>query len=269
MSDPELHFAHANGLPSACYRKMLDALGERFEVAAVPALGIDPAYPVEPTFARLTAQVVDSIRARCRGPVVGVGHSLGAITTFLAAYEHPELFTDVVLLDPPIINGFAGLVFGVLKAIGGADAMTPAKKSLGRREHWPSREDAAASLRPKGLFRSFDQDCFDDYIAHGLADVEDGVRLLIPVATEVAIFRATPHAWSRYRDTLGVPGTVVLGATSEFMKIGGTTRFARRHGLLHDVVPGSHMVPLEHPLDTAATIARVLSAARRARSSSR
>jgi pimeloyl-ACP methyl ester carboxylesterase len=240
-------------MPSACYAKLFRALEPHFDVRSVPLIGVDPKYPVEQTCGGVTEQVADSIRSTCTGPVVGVGHSLGGITTFMAAHRYPELFERVILLDPPLFDGVPALLIGALKAMGRADAFTPAKKSRARREHFPSREAARESLGKKALFRAFDEDCFEDYLRFGLVDAEEGVRLAIPRDVEVAIFRITPHAWWRYR-RLRVPGALILGAESEFARTGATQRFARKHGLAHEIARGSHMFPLEHPIRTAEAI---------------
>jgi pimeloyl-ACP methyl ester carboxylesterase len=36
-------------------------------------------------------------------PVIGLGHSLGAVTTYIAAAKYPQLFSCIILLDPPIL----------------------------------------------------------------------------------------------------------------------------------------------------------------------
>ena len=46
--------------------------------------------------------------------------------------------------------------------------MTPAGLSARRREHWESREQAAALLRPKGFYKDFDEECFQAYIDYAL-----------------------------------------------------------------------------------------------------
>ncbi len=258
MTKPQLHFAHANGIPSACYRKLLGALEPVFDVRMVPVLGTDPNYPVDDNWHSLAEQVADSIRVRCDGPVIGLGHSLGGLTTFMAAHRYPELFRAVVIMDPPVINGLGALSFGFMKAIGLVDRVTPAGKSNGRREVWPSREVAHELLGKKRLFRSFDPECFDDYIRFGLSDCEEGVRLTIPAAVEVDVFRHTPHDSWRYRRPLQVPGILLSGAGSEFRGTGFAERLARTHGLLHEYVEGGHMFPLERPLQTADHIMNAL-----------
>lgn len=258
MSKPELHFAHANGIPSACYRKLFGALESVFDVKYLPVMGIDPAYPVDANWHSLVDQVADSIRLRCNGPVIGLGHSMGGLTTFMAAHRHPELFKAVVIMDPPIINGLGALSFGFMKAIGQVDRITPAGKSMGRREVWPSRDVARELLGKKRLFRSFDPDCFEDYLGFGLSDCEEGVCLTIPAAVEVDIFRHTPHNSWRFRSPLQVPGILLSGAQSEFRGTGFAERMARTHAMLHEYVEGGHMFPLEKPLQTAGHILAAL-----------
>lgn len=251
MNKPQLHFAHANGVPSACYRKLLDGLSAQFDVRMLAVMGTDPRYPVTDNWHMLTEQVADSIRGKCSGPVIGLGHSMGGLCTFMAAHRYPDLFRAVVIMDPPVINGLGALSFGVLKKLGMADHITPAGKSQGRRELWPSRDVARELLGRKKLFRAFDPDCFEDYLRYGLSDCEEGVCLTIPADVEVAIFRTTPHDAWRYRAALNVPGVLLTGADSEFNGTGFAERMARQHRLRHEKVRGGHMFPLENPGLTA------------------
>lgn len=260
MSKPVIHFAHANGVPSACYHKLLQALSPSYDVRPLPLLGTDPRFPVDDNWHSLTEQVAASIREKADAPVIGMGHSLGGLCTFMAAHRYPELFRAVVIMDPPVINGPGAITFGLMKKLGLADRVTPAGKSSGRREHWSSREEARASLGRKKFFQAWDPDCFEDYLHFGLTDDEQGVRLTIPAATEVQIFRTTPHDSWRYRSPLKMPGVLLSGASSEFKGTGFAERLARHHALKHVQVEGGHMFPLEKPLLTAEVVQRELQA---------
>ena len=60
---PLIHFAHANGIPSRSYQYLFDLLSDEFDIVYIPALGIDPRYPVDNHWQKLTQQVIDSIQA--------------------------------------------------------------------------------------------------------------------------------------------------------------------------------------------------------------
>ncbi len=255
MTKPILHFAHANGVPSACYQKMLAVLAQDYQVVCIPIIGTSPKYPITNHWFNLAQQVADSIESQAQGqPALVLGHSLGAMTSYLAAHHYPHLFKALVMLDPPLLNGLPAYTFHVARYFGLDGNMTPAKRSQSRREIWTSREEAALALRPKALFKAFDADCFADYINYGFTECEEGVKLTIPVATEVAIFKTAPSNSWRYWRKLKVPAALVVGKQSHFAQTGCPERLARWQPVSLQYIEGGHMFPLENPLETAALV---------------
>ncbi|MGE8552167.1 MAG: alpha/beta fold hydrolase, partial [Acinetobacter calcoaceticus] len=164
---PVIHFAHANGVPSKVYQKLFDQLKGEYDIIYVPLIGPDKRYPVTNHWPSLVDQVIDSIVRQAKGrKVIGLGHSLGSVLTLMASFQRPELFSQVIMLDPPLILGRYSFAFHMAKLFRPklVDAMTPAGLSARRREHWDSREQAAELLRPKGFYKDFDEDCFQAYI---------------------------------------------------------------------------------------------------------
>ena len=154
---PLIHFAHANGVPSKVYQKLFDLLADEYEMINVPLLGPDKRYPIDNHWNSLTNQVIDSIVRQAKGrPVIGLGHSLGSVLTFQAALKRPALFSQVIMLDPPLIMGKASLVFHLTKLLRPklADQMSPASVSARRRDHWDSRQQAAAYCVPKVFIKT-------------------------------------------------------------------------------------------------------------------
>ncbi len=260
---PILHFAHANGIPSAVYQQLLKRWQADFEVVVLPLIGTDPRFPVDDQWKSLVRQLIHSVEAQNAGqPVYLVGHSLGGLLSFLACYQRPELVRKLVMLDPPLIPGLASLGIHLAKRFHPAtvDKVTPAGLSSRRREHWPTREEAAQSLRSKGFFKEFDAQCFADYIHYGLSDdPAGGVTLTIPRATEVAIFRHTPSLfWLTPRKAPDVPVQMLVGRTSRFYEKGVPQKLEKTLGIPYEVRDGGHMFPLEHPAETAARVKELL-----------
>ena len=150
---PTLVFSHANGFPGACYRKLYDFLKDDFDILYVDRFGHDPRYPVSDGWPRLAAQLLDFIVARATGPVIGVGHSLGGYLTVLAAAQRPELFSAIILLDSPLLGPWTGTALDLVKRLGLADRVTPARITRERRRRWASVESVYHHFQARAPFR--------------------------------------------------------------------------------------------------------------------
>ena len=260
---PLIHFAHANGVPSKVYQKLFDLLKDDYDVIYVPEIGPDKRYPITNHWPYLVDQIIDNIVQQAKGrKVIGLGHSLGSVLTLMAAFRRPELFAQVIMLDPPLIVGRHSFAFHVARLLNLKllDRMTPAGLSARRREHWQSREQAAASLRPKALYKSFDADCFQAYIDHALKDdqARGGVTLTIPKAAEVKLFRTTPSMWWLPMQKPKVPVHLVVGSDSVFLKNKFPQIAQKKLGIPFSIMDGGHMFPLEHPSETVEKIKRLI-----------
>ena len=91
---PALHFAHGNGFPPGTYRKLISELGKSHHVVSMSArpLWSDS----KPQVLRDWSVFAEDLRAELgrrglRG-IVGVGHSLGAVTSLLAEASASVIF---------------------------------------------------------------------------------------------------------------------------------------------------------------------------------
>ena len=214
---------------------------------------MDPRHPPTEGWPHLVEQWIDSIR---EPPVYGVGHSLGGYLNFLAAARRPDLFRAIVLLDSPIIGPFRGSMLGATKRLGIVDRVTPAGATRDRRSSWGSRALAKAHLRTRGVFRTFAEECLDDYLEHGLAEKDGKLRLKIDPAIESQIYRTIPHGMMRHLPALRVPAGFIGGSDSDVVRrvrlAGMRPKFMLRKS------PGGHLFPFEHPQAAATSLARLL-----------
>ena len=257
MTRPVLFFAHANGIPGGSYETFLAPLRSDYEVRYVDRIGHDPAWPVRRGWHALSLELERELE-HCPRPLTAVGHSMGGILLFLVALRHPAWFRSLVMMEPPLINGPHGLLFGIARGLGLGDRITPAGRSRGRRAHFRDDEDMRSYFGSRALFRAFDPRCLEDYLRAGLEpDGTGGWRLRFDPAVEVEIFRTTPTGLDR-RPALQVPGTLFSAEQSSPAARGCARRHARRHGMRFRDAPGSHMFPLEHPETAAALVAESL-----------
>ena len=259
LTHAPIHFAHANGFPSASYQLLLQQLGERHPIYQIPLLGHDPKYPVGNNWSQLTHQLIHSIESQTQQPVIGIGHSLGGALTLLAALQRPELFRAVILLDVPTFNRFESLLIQTAKLTGLINRLSPAHKTKTRRIEWASMAEAREYFRSRALFSGFHPQCLEDYLACALAENEQGsVDLTYQLAVELAVYRTLPHGMVLKPGMLAVPAGVLVGRQSDTVRKHQYLRMKDYLGFTSLRMPGSHMFPLEHPLATAANIGTLL-----------
>lgn len=252
-----LFFAHANGFPSATYRKLLEPLTPEFSVRHLLQHGHDPRFPVDDNWQALVDELLHALRNQ-DGPVWGVGHSLGGLLHLHAALRQPERYRGVIMLDSPVLGSRDQWVIRAAKRFGLIDRLTPAGRTLGRREHFDDLAQAREYFRGKWLFRGFDPDCLEAYLTSGLKPGSDGLCLAFDPDTEIRIYRSLPHSSPGRPSRLKLPVAVVGGVDSRVV----LRHHARNVGRLPQgeflQVPGGHMFPLERPLETAEVIRAIV-----------
>lgn len=249
-----LHFSHANGFPAGSYNTLLSYLSDDFDIGTIDRLGHDEAYPVTNNWEHLSRQLINELEQRYTQPVYAVGHSLGGVLSLMVASQRPDLVKGLVMLDAPCLTHFETMGLSLVKYLGLMDKVTPAGRTLGRKESWNSVAEAQAYFRQKKLFQGFDPRCLNDYVLNGTVDDESGTRKLhFDAATEIQIYRTIPNTLHK-SPKLKMPSLVVAGTGSDVFKKQHERKMKRQLGMSVEWLQGSHMFPLEKPEETAALI---------------
>jgi pimeloyl-ACP methyl ester carboxylesterase len=207
-----------------------------------------------------------------RGPVFLVGHSLGGFLSVMCAAQHPLLggrgVQGVLLLDSPLLGGWRARTVALMKGVQLVGSVSPGKVSRRRRNQWPSAEDALAHFQHKRAFARWHPQMLRDYIAHGTHDQPGphGTQRVLGFDRDVetAIYNTLPHQLDRLlrRHPLRCPVAFIGGTESQEMRQVGMAMTRKVVGPDHPErlrwIEGSHLFPMEHPLDTAATIDALL-----------
>ena len=256
---PVLHFAHANGFPPGTYRKLIDGLTDSHNVVSMAArpLWSDSEPFVFRDWSLFAEDLRSEIDRRGLRGIVGVGHSLGAATSLLAAAADPGLFSAVVAIDPLIFTGVHSLFWGIVKATGLQNRIPLVRGARRRRQLWPDRQAVRAGYSSKKVFASWDPEVLDDYVDAGMVDLpEGGVHLRYPREWEARTFAAAPHnMWAHLRK-VSVPTLFVRGEHSDTFLETARVRVEREVPGSRTVVieDSSHFVPMERPTELARVI---------------
>lgn len=253
QNKPTLVFSHANGFPGGSYKTFLAPFAQHYNVEVIDRLGHTPAFKVNNGWGNL----VDELEFRLEKlpkPLVGIGHSLGGVVMFALARRKPEWFDGLVMLDPPLVNGWPSVPFRLGMALGMSDKLTPAGLSKNRRTHWDDWQQATEYFNRREFFQRFDPRCLEDYLAAGLEAAEEGgFQLRFKRSVEVQVFRSGPPS-TMGKPVLSVPGLLVSGESSHSLFHQAAVRHCRHHKMEHQYAPGTHMFPLEMPEEAYAII---------------
>ncbi|KAJ3795334.1 Alpha/beta hydrolase fold-1 [Lentinula aff. detonsa] len=157
--------------------------------------------------------------------IVGIGHSMGAISLLLSLDFAPSLenlFASIVLVEPMTMEPAAA-------AKGPANKLASGSES--RRDTWSSVEEAYRMLKARRTWQVWDDRVLRIFVASGLRplptldypDIKDGVTLKCTRKQETAAYRDT-HGWV----------TIYRG----FKSYASRVRIHLYYGKIHDYIPG-------------------------------
>ncbi|MEM8858462.1 MAG: alpha/beta hydrolase [Chloroflexota bacterium] len=176
---PLIHFAHPNGFPAETFHRFASQLTDHFHVIGMNARPMWPdSDPAELTsWDVLADDLINFLDAQGAKGMIGMGVSLGGVTTMYAALKRPDLFSKLVLIEPVFLPW--GIIIGSKvfpKSM--LEKRSPAGAARRRRDTHPSRQEAFDRWREKRAFKRYSDDTLWDYVNHGLVDLPDGaVRL--------------------------------------------------------------------------------------------
>jgi pimeloyl-ACP methyl ester carboxylesterase len=251
----DLHFAHANGFPAGSYKQIFNALESDFECYALTKFAHTKQFPVNTNLTNQVAELIDYLQTHVAKPVYAVGHSMGAVISFMAACERPDLIKGLIMLDPPIASGLSRIIFRLVKYSPFMDKFSLASKAKVRCQYWPKGTNLVEYFQARGLFKDFLPACIEDYVTAVIDEKEDGLHLNFDAQIEANIYRNVPHNLNRYYKRLQVPALLVSGGKSDVCVPAFYSTFIKKTKIEHMVLPGrGHMFPLEIPEQVARLI---------------
>lgn len=176
---------HANGFPKELYEPLWDDLfralrkqGQAIRgiwisdvaqqgmsgILNEEKLGNDPSWNDHP---RDLLHMINHFRKDMPRPLVGIGHSMGGNHLVNLAYIHPRLLTSLVLIDPVIHYASA--------AAPDEFSLSTTQASTFRRDDWPSRAEAASSVKKSKFYQSWDTRVLDLWISYGLRSLPTAI----------------------------------------------------------------------------------------------
>jgi pimeloyl-ACP methyl ester carboxylesterase len=186
------------------------------------------------------------------GPMIGVGHSIGAIVTLRAALRDPAKFRALVLLDPVLFVPSQLLRWNLIRALGLGHKMRPKiAGALTRRLRFDDLDLVFRGYRGREVFKYMSDQDLRAYIEGITHKTERGYELVYPPEWEARIYLTGLRDFDIWRELprLEVPALFIRGAeTDTFLE--RAAKFVKRkqpRARVETLPRSTHLLPLERP----------------------
>ncbi len=250
-----LHFLHANGYPPECYKPLLELLKTEYRVFGMYLRPLWNGSKPEDirTWHPLSDDLLRFLSDREPEPVIGVGHSIGAVVTLRAALREPRKFRALVLIDPVLFVPRFIALWSVLRALGLGDRLHPLiRTAQKRRRAFDDLETVFRGYRTRPVFRYLSDESLRAYIA-GITrpSANGGYELVYSPEWEAQIYRSGLHDFDLWRDLpkIEVPTLFLRGAeTDTFLEEAARLVKKKQPRVRVEALEKStHLLPLERP----------------------
>lgn len=258
---PLLHFAHANAYPPATYNQLLTRLSDHFSVLAMHFRPVWPGSQPEEmnAWSDFATDMITFLDKRISVEVIGLGHSLGAVTTMMAAHKRPDLFRALILVEPIFLPPTILRYFRQQPGSVQSYQLPPVEIAKRRRNGWADRQEAFDYFRPKPVFARWPDRALWDYVKYGLERENSGeLKLVFSPDWEAHIYSRPPTEVWELIPQITHPLMVIRGLGSDALLVEAwqLLKKTQAKGLYVEIPDSGHLVPMERPQEVVKEIIR-------------
>lgn len=248
---PLIHFAHANGFPPGAYQPFLQHFTKKYKVLTSefrPLWG-NQDYKWLRNWSQFADDLIQNLDKQGFKNGIGMGHSLGAVATIIAAMKRPDLFSKIVLLDPVIFDGPLYTLVNFLPHSLRKKIIPVAKIALKRKEEWPSKGVVYDSWRSKRIFKRIPDEVLRNLVEHATVSTEKNtVKLAYSKEWETQVYITAPSIFGKLKK-VKTPMIVVRGAETNVLtaKVWEAWKAAQPQNTFINYPKAGHLVPFEFP----------------------
>ena len=256
-----LHFLHANGYPPDCYKPLFELLKTEYHVFGMPLRPLwDEAkiddikdwQPFSDDLLRFLDKGREDPAPTNNDPVIGVGHSIGAIVTLRTALRDQSKFRALILIDPVLFVPRFLINWHIVRVLGLGDILHPlitgAKK---RRRTFDDLETVYRGYRNRNIFRYMSDKNLRIYIEGITRKIDNGYELVYSPEWEAHIYRTGLRDFDIWRELpkLEVPTLFIRGTeTDTFLEAAARLVKQKQPKVRVEALEKStHILPLERP----------------------
>ncbi len=255
----QAHFLHGNGFCAGTYTPFIQYLVDDLHILASDVRGHGSSD--QPMVERVRHWDIFAedlkilIEQKMSPPVIGIGHSLGAVSTYIAAAQYPHLFSGIVLIDPVILPRRLLWLITALKLLGLRGNLPLAKMARRRRRIFKGKQEALRLFTAgRGIFKTWSKEFVHAYLECGLFEKDEKTAILkCDPELEAQIFESIPLNVWRYAKNIRCPMLAVRGELSDifFADVAERLKDLIADYELQTIPNSGHFPPMEKPRESA------------------
>lgn len=258
----QAHFLHGNGFCAGTYAPFISDLVDGLHIFASDVRGHGDSLNLSNArirnwhvFVKDLKTVIEQVMTP---PIVGIGHSLGAVSTYIAAAEYPHLFSGIVLIDPVILPQRLLWMLAGLKLLGLTGKIPLARAARRRRKNFKGKQEALKLFAAgRGIFKTWSKEFIQAYLECGLLEKDAKTAVLkCDPELEAQIFESIPLNVWHYAQKITCPVLAIRGARSDIFFADAAERLNRiiADFELQTIADSGHFPPMEKPRQCAQLI---------------
>ena len=165
-----IHLLHGTGFSAMTLAAMASQLPSDWSIwlTDVPGHGGSTQPTTQmPNWQKMANTVADAIYQQANvkedGPLIGIGHSMGGVLTLLAANKYPDLFSEIILLDPVLFQSEMIIAQQLMRVTGVWRQRAMVKSVANRTAVWPNFEAMKLNIASKPFYKTWHPQVIDDY----------------------------------------------------------------------------------------------------------
>lgn len=253
------HFLHGNGFCAGTYTPFIRYLVDDLHILASDVRGHGgsdrPGVDRIRHWDIFAEDLKNLIEQKMSAPVIGMGHSLGAVTTYIAAALYPHLFSAIILIDPVILPRRMLWLIAGLKLLGLKGILPLAKMARRRRRLFKGKQEALKLFAAgRGIFKNWSKEFVEAYLECGLFEKDEKTAVLqCDPELEAQIFESIPLNVWRYAKKIHCPVLAIRGELSDVFFDDAAERLKNHIAdiELQTMPQSGHFPPMEKPQESA------------------
>lgn len=267
-STKRIHLLHGTGFSAMTLAAMASQLPNEWPIwlTDVPGHGssTQPSFKM-PDWQKMANTIADAIYRQANvkedGPLIGIGHSMGGVLTLMAAHKYPDLFSEIILLDPVLFQNEMIIAQQLMRITGTWRHRAIVKSVTNRTSIWPTLDAMKVNISGKPFYKAWHSQVISDYCQYSSRKINNGnaVTLSCAPSWEASIFGSYPKGlWQAVR-SIKVPTTILIAKKSYFFIPKAVKRAAKINKKIQWQTFGeTHCFPMEQPKETAEVIEKLI-----------